>query len=276
MERPLLRKCIDSGSLVNHQDNLGRTSLHVSAENIWESFFNRLSNTWGFRFKAFDCVEELLSRGSDPFLGDKCRCACSISGCTPINVLLKEYYKLWEIRYPCLPRCQYFLSLEWLDLIRKINGLEQAKQCLLDIIRLARFEELELTHTCCRRKIKSEWKGVWTLLDEDEIDEIVDEEREIIADLESQICEIEKNMHSKQSGSELEAMFFSEVTKLIQIRNKRQRSLFLEGQRYSDINVSPSCDRQESYNLLTYPLTAGLTGGSRIWYLNTPRSKTGR
>ena len=40
----------------------------------------------------------------------------------------------------------------------KINGLEPAKQCLLEIIRIAKIEELELTNTCCHRNIKSEWK----------------------------------------------------------------------------------------------------------------------
>jgi hypothetical protein len=249
----LLRRCIEHGSHVNHQDYSGRTSLHVSAEGIWESFFIPFANHWAFRFGVFECVEELLVHGSDPFLGDKCRCACSTSGCTPINILLKEYHCLWEIQYPCLPRCQYFLSLEWLDLIRKVNGLEQAKQCLLDIIRLVRFEELQLTHTCCRRKISSECKGPWSKLDEDD---------EIIADLESQVGEIEEHIRSKHSGSEIEAIFFSEVTKLIQIRNERQRSLFLASQHYSDSNVSPSREHRKSYNLLTYHTTAEPYAGS--------------
>jgi ankyrin repeat protein len=268
----LLRKCIESGGLVNHRDCSGWTALHVNAESLWESFFNYSSQSWDFRFGVFECVEELLVHGSDPFLGDKCCCACSTSGCTPINILLKEYHELWE-RFPCLPRCQYFLGLEWLDLIRKINGLEYAKQCLLDIIRLVRFEELELTHTCCRRKLSTEWKGLWTMFDEDEVDEILDEEKEDVAKLESQMCDIEKHMHSKHSGSELEAMFFLEVTKLIQIRNMRQRALFLKSQHYSNTNVSPPCERWKGYNVLTYPFTAERFEGSRIWYLNTRSNK---
>jgi ankyrin repeat protein len=269
----LLRQCIGSGSQVNNQDYTGRTALHVNAESIWESFFNDFSNTWDFRYNVFECVGELLVHGSDPFLGDKCHCACSTSGCTPISILLKEYHELWEIRYPCLPRCQYFLGLEWLDLIRKINGLEHARQCLLDIIRLVRFEELELTHTCCRRrKLSTEWKGLWTLMDEDEADEILDEEKEGVSKLESQMCDIEKHIYLSYSGSELEAIFFPEVTKLIQIRNKRQRSLFLESQYYCDKNVSFSCEHRKGYNLLTYPIIAEPPEGSRIWYLKPPRS----
>ena len=264
----LLRKCIENGSHFNHQDHTGRTALHVFAEGIWESFFNDFSDTWNFRYNVFECVEELLVHGSDPLLGDKCHCACSTSGCTPINILFKEYHKLWEIQYPCLPRCQYFLGLEWLDLIRKINGLEHTKQCLLDIIRIIRFEELELTHTCCRRrKLSTEWKGLWTMWDEDEADEILDEEKEGVSKLESQMCDIEKHMNLNHSGSGFEVMFFSEVTKLIQIRNKNQRSLFLKSQHYSDTNVSPSCEHRKGYNLLTYPITAEPPAGSRIWYL---------
>lgn len=227
----LLRKYIESGSLVNHRDRSGRTALHVITEDIWEAFL-RNSDSCSSRFEKFQCAEELLNHGSNGFLGDKCRCACSRIGCTPGHIILKEYREFWRQGYFGLPRSQYFLSLVWLDLIRKVDGLENAKQCLLDIIRLVRFEELELTYTCCR-KLSSEWKGLWTTLDE---------ENQIIADLEFEMCEIEKNIHS---GSDLDTIFFSEVTNLIQIRNGRQRSLFLARQADDDSNVSTSQERMQ-------------------------------
>ena len=36
------------------------------------------------------CIENLLDKGADPCLGDKCQCACSRMGCTPSHLLLKE------------------------------------------------------------------------------------------------------------------------------------------------------------------------------------------
>jgi hypothetical protein len=243
----LLRKCIESGSHVNHQDHLGRTSLHVSAEEIWESFLSINYNNWDSRFQMFECAEELLCHGSDPFLGDKCCCACSTLGCTPINVLLKEHRKLWETPYLCLPRCQYFLCLEWFDLIRKIKGVECAKRCLLDMIRVIRFEELGLTHTCCR-KVDSEPKGLWMSLDDEEVDEILDEEKELIFDFDSQMFEIEKDI---QSGSDLDAIFLSEIVKLIQIRNERQRGLFLASQANLKTAVSTADEPTYDFYLLT-------------------------
>jgi len=231
----LLQKCIESGSFINHRDYSGRTALHVSAEEIWEPSLYSILNGWDLCFESFKSAEELLHRGAEPFLGDTCRCACSKAGCVPVNILLKEYRELW-VNYKCLPRSQYFVVLEWLDLIRTVLGLEDAKQCLLDIIRVVRFEELELTHTCCR-KLSSKWKGLWTTLDEDEVDELLDEEKELIVDLESQMCQIEKDIHP---GSNLDAIFFSEATKLIQIRTERQRSLFLASRTNFNANVSPN------------------------------------
>jgi ankyrin repeat protein len=231
----LLRKCLESGSRANHQDHSGRTALRVNAEEIRESYFSQISNGWDLRFESFQCAEVLLRHGSDPFLGDKCRCACSTMGCTPGQILLKEYHKLWKLGFLVLPRCQYFLSLEWLNLILEVNGLEAAKHCLLDMIRLVRFEELGLTHTCCRNP-SSKWKAVWTTLDEDEVDEILDEEKEMVMDLESQMCEIEKDVHA---WSDPDTLFFPEVIKLIPIRDERQRSLFLESEYQFGATVGP-------------------------------------
>jgi ankyrin repeat protein len=232
----LVQKCIDSGSFVHHQDHFGHTALHVCAEALRDSFLSHVTERWDLSFKIFESAEVLLRHGSDPFLGDRCRCACSTMGCTPTHILLKEYRKFWTTGYHNLPRSQYYMSLEWLDLIRKVNGLASAKQCVLDMLRQVRFEELGLTHTCCR-KASSEWKGLWTNLDEDEVDEIMDEEKEIAEDLESQMCEIEMDI---QSGSDLDTLFLSEVTKLIAIRNERQRGLFLASQANIDVNVSYS------------------------------------
>jgi hypothetical protein len=88
------------------------------------------------------------------------------------------------------------------------------------MLRLAKFEELELTHTCCRKScLKGFPSTLWDLLDDDEIDEIMDEEKEIIQDLEFYMRRIEHDL-----SPNLEEAWMKELTKLLVARNHLETS----------------------------------------------------
>lgn len=234
----LVQKCIDNGSLTNHQDRAGRTALYAIAQDIRTLIGQPLTSSHynHYGLKKLECAEVLLKHGADAFLGDQCQCACSVLGCTPGHLLLKECRRLWLTgNISALPRSQYYLCREWLDLIQEVNGLERAKQCLLDIIRLARFEQHGLTHTCCRRS-SSEACNSWTNLEEEEVNEIRDEEKELVSEFESAMTEVERDINS---GADLDTLFFAEVNKLIEVRNERQRSLFLGSRTRSNKVIHP-------------------------------------
>jgi hypothetical protein len=62
-----------------------------------------------------------------------------------------------------------------------------ATRFLPGLIRISRFEELELAHTCCGQY----WNGAPSPeMNGEEIFEIMGEEKKIIADLEKEMCEI--------------------------------------------------------------------------------------
>lgn len=153
---------------------MGRAALHVVAEALWESLLFHPFNYCRLRSNALNCAKVLLTNEADAFLGDDCRCACSREGCTPGHILLKENLQIPDSDdYKTYPLGQYALFSEWLQLLRHVQGLEHTKTILLDLARLCRFEELELTHTCCRKPLKAikAYKGEeWTKLDEDEVE----------------------------------------------------------------------------------------------------------
>jgi hypothetical protein len=65
-------------------------------------------------------------------------------------------------------------ALELLDEISEQGSLDISKQSLFQMLRLLKFEEIELTHTYCRSSIHM---SVEQGLSKDEIEEIMDEKR---------------------------------------------------------------------------------------------------
>ena len=89
--------------------------------------------------------------------------------------------------------------------------------------RLRMFEELGLTHTCCRKPLiaRKAYKGeTWSKLDEDEVEEIRDEEKELIITLESEL-------HNTGLGSDLDfdEAWQEEICKLLDIRARNASCL---------------------------------------------------
>jgi hypothetical protein len=183
MNPDLLRICLEKGSLIDHQDHRGRTALYCIAEHILNSHTDDRSS------RAVDCMKTLLDCGSDPLVGDYCRCACSTSGCTFSHMLLNR------ISTKVLRHKKDIWSLEWLQAVQNSQGLKVARMCALDMLRLLYFEELELTHTCCRNAGYVFAGDVLTrMIEKDEIDEIIDEEEELIQNLEITMREIEGSL----------------------------------------------------------------------------------
>jgi len=232
----LLEKCIEKGSCVNHQDHCGRAAPHVVASEIWDSFLpsvyeiwdltlssdhNKSIHHWNIRSWMLKSMNILLRHNASPCLGDLCRCACSSKGCLPIHIILKQQrHQIWapnSNRGPCalIQLGPYIMGLEWLHLVNDIQGFHVAKSVLLDMIRLVKFESLELTHTCCR-KVSSHKSGLWPDLEADEVDEIMDEEKDLILILEKEMEDIEKAL-----CQDLEEIWLQELTKLLLLRARR-------------------------------------------------------
>lgn len=141
-------------------------------------------------------------------VNDDCFCECSVRGCSTLSILRKEClrglprgycrecaHKSWR-RYDqlncdflkqCLPRYRaaQFVFLDWV--LNTIYGRQEIPEMIInDFIRWFLFLELGITHTCCTLY---GWEPrCLTPLSPDEISEIQDEEKELIAELEA-LCQ---------------------------------------------------------------------------------------
>lgn len=188
----IMKLLLQGGSLVNHQDKDGHTSLHVVTQQLHSGLYLNGSEQsdidWECdkRADVLHSIRVLLNNEADPFLGDKCDCACSggESGCTPSHLALRGTFGAYHNDR------EDIWILEYVDIVREVKGHKAAEQCLLDVLRLVKFHELELTHTCHRHHD-------YNFLDErhieeDEIKEIHDEEKELIDELEKEMQAIER------------------------------------------------------------------------------------
>jgi len=205
----LIQKCLAIGCEVNVQDIGGRTALHTCIETMWDLWVDLHMCYQDYRLTSLECAQLLLDNGSDPDLGDSCRCACSPSGYTPGNILLKERRYISEITQT-YPPSQYTWSLEYLRVLRLTKGTGLARSYLLDLIRLVKFEELGLTHTCCR---KNQSRAPWVNIEPEDVQEIQDEESEIINQLNSQMEGVGKIM-----DADLYDVWMDQLAILLKIR----------------------------------------------------------
>lgn len=208
----LVERYISAGCKVNHQDYEGRTAVHLCIEEIWDPLWSQGTDLPAYRCKALECAQVLLKGGSEFFQGDHCRCACSNSGCGPIQVLLKER-KYWPLDILPYNFGHYIWTLEVLQTLQDVKGESFVRRCLANLIRLVKFEELELTHTCCYKTLQ---KGLWQKMDADEILEIMDEQKELIEELELQMQDV-GDVHY----TNLEDAWMSQLQKLLGIRARK-------------------------------------------------------
>lgn len=144
-------------------------------------------------------------------VNDDCFCECSVRGCSTISILRKECLSgvpqkaCWRCyhesrrRYdqsncdfleqcPLRYRAAQFVFLDWV--LNTIYGRQGIPETIInDFIRWFLFLELGITHTCCTLYDWDSWKPRYpTSLSPDEISEIQDEEKELIAELEA-LCQ---------------------------------------------------------------------------------------
>jgi ankyrin repeat protein len=212
----LMELLIDGGSCVNHQNNKGETTLHMVTQHMKADITGfDIADQRGYedRTRVIDCIRLLLNRGADSCLGDTSQCACSRNGCTPSNRLLKEHVMMSSSR-------RDIWALEFYATVEEVCGCETAKWCLLDMLRLVKFEELEITHTCLQESFFFNLLDDKTAIDDEEVEEIRDEEKITIQGLEQEMLGIEK-----LSRDELEQLLLSAISRRKWDRELEARSL---------------------------------------------------
>jgi hypothetical protein len=86
----IMELLLDGGSHVDHKKQDGHTALHMIAQHLRAWFYVSKSDSrdkeWhcNGRNQVLDCIRLLIDRKSDPFLEDKCRCACSDQAALPL------------------------------------------------------------------------------------------------------------------------------------------------------------------------------------------------
>lgn len=209
----LIQKTINAGGGVDHQDHIGSTALHICSEIIRSGILSIVPHDADLRFQTLKNTEVLLSNGANPFLTDHCRCPCSTSGCTPAGILLKDLQqKIGNNIHRSYPLTMHSWVNRWLRLLHKFeNDSEYSRHFFLDTIRLSKFEQLELTHTCCR--FTNPENRVWIIPEDEDVQEIRDEEQELSDILESEMSDIQL-----YSISELENIWRHEMDKLMMLQ----------------------------------------------------------
>ncbi|KAL4866007.1 hypothetical protein BDV12DRAFT_210727 [Aspergillus spectabilis] len=177
LDATLTKSLLDYGTNVNHVDHQGRTIL-----------FPLLGQMNHLNIRTLDVMDSIkicLRAGLDIFLSDGCRCSCSPEGCfLPAAFDINFAEDIW----PDAPT--FVWALEFLSLVEELRGREDSKRLLLGFIRREYFDRMGITHVCCHRgnSIRD-----WGFLEpkermaEDDIDEILDEEEEFVANLEEKM-----------------------------------------------------------------------------------------
>lgn len=121
---------------------------------------------------AIDSIKEGFQRR------DRCSCACSLSGCTAISIILRHAHESPEIG----PHLQ-FLERVVSRLALSFEHTQGSPQPIAGIIRSLTFTQLGLSHTCCQAKQEPRSCILETVAPEEAL-EIRTEERELIEELE--------------------------------------------------------------------------------------------
>ncbi|KAL4819759.1 hypothetical protein BDW67DRAFT_193343 [Aspergillus spinulosporus] len=176
LDATLTQSLLDYGIDINHMDHEGRTLLFPLLQQLkWLDFRT---------FDVMDSIQICLKGGLDIFLSDGCRCACSPGGCF-LPAAFDITFTDTMTRAPA-----FVWALEFLTLIEELRGREDSKRLVLGFLRRVYFERAGITHVCCHRGnnvLKRELLWLRKHMTEPDIDEILDEEEELIANLEEEM-----------------------------------------------------------------------------------------
>ncbi|KAK2024669.1 hypothetical protein LX32DRAFT_685728 [Colletotrichum zoysiae] len=85
--------------------------------------------------------------------------------------------------------------MEWVSLVYENNGTNGAKTAIASLLRRRKFEEMGMTHVCCRAKLQTSYlfsleSGSPSYIPDNDIDDILDEESEFVEILEKEMTEV--------------------------------------------------------------------------------------
>ncbi|KAJ5113714.1 hypothetical protein N7456_002248 [Penicillium angulare] len=188
------------GCDLDHQDEDGKTALHLAymrLSDLTQPQIDVDNDFWATRRNyppsmILILIARLLSQGANMFISDRCRCPCCPDGCPPF------------LQLPCVQRLMgdypssndamgYIWILETLLTLLESGLVDSARKMLLALKRAREFDLAGMTHVCCRRKVISELGP----LDDEDIDEILDEEREDILTLDKKMGGVEATQGTK-------------------------------------------------------------------------------
>lgn len=178
---PLLQLYLHKGARLQRRDNHGRNIVHYAIREFQQDL------SWFYpddRWCRYSTLKTVLSYNVDPNVGDHCRCACSLNGCSPSTMLMKQLFSGYEFGFR---PAGLVLSIEWLLLLQELVSYNAADKAFTEFVRFLLFNLSGLTHVCCRPKLhhRSLWQQ--SPIDQEDISEILDEEQELIAALEEDL-----------------------------------------------------------------------------------------
>ncbi|MCJ1243970.1 hypothetical protein MMC30_001167 [Trapelia coarctata] len=195
----------------------GASQIHFLALGVYEELeqlivdehspSQALSQDWNLLphvFESFTSALNCVFKEDYSRINDGCLCACSVHGCSSITVLLRELSRAPEKGFlaMCMTCFQNVRStfLYW-ALETGLNQRQALDTVADDVIRSLLFADLGLTHTCCDLQLY--YPSNSRVPSPQEISEIQDEEKELIAELES-LCEEADHRWAQYQGSFVE------------------------------------------------------------------------
>ncbi|KAK1508815.1 hypothetical protein CABS01_08045 [Colletotrichum abscissum] len=182
-EPDLVRKLVEVGADVNLKDLHHRTALHFA--------LGRMEKSRGYGFwVAMETLRILLAGGANVFTIDGCRCPCSSFGRLSVVDLLNSSRHWWQGIWEKPP----IAAMELLCLTVEYRGAQEGKDLLLSFIRWEKHEERGMSHLCFQRHSADGLYGFVAssrplCLQAEEVDDILDEESEFLAILETEMEE---------------------------------------------------------------------------------------
>ena len=166
------------------------TALHYIGDDLGELF--SIYATLNLQSLDSNSISQLSDILSDT-VRDACRCACSAGGCLAFTMMAKFPVRglsdnldvrIARVRM-ALVRCTHFVA--------ELLEIEETKMAWLraEIFRINCFEELQLTHTCCKMSYHCGEEVIAEFGDEEDREEIREEQEEEVEKLESLVLEFE-------------------------------------------------------------------------------------
>ena len=150
----LISKLVEQGATVDVVDEHLWNALHHLTSNLMAGIhWGVSSESW---LSGMESAAVLLRSGIASNKGDDCKCPCSSSGCTP-SVLFVASGHWSRLQARTLQVTPWLL--EWFMMVQHQRPAE-VYAILMTLYRRQRFDELGMTHTCCRRReMRSSYSG---------------------------------------------------------------------------------------------------------------------